>query len=106
MEEGRSNIIKAITTPLGFFALSLLIVEGFLGITLGFAKVDNQWFYFSGMIIGALLFIIVVVMVFYLTLTKPEELVSGAENYNPRTASFEGALDSTAQDPDQEKYEF
>lgn len=30
--ENRDSIIKVITSPLGFFALSLLIVEGFLGI--------------------------------------------------------------------------
>ncbi|MBI3559022.1 hypothetical protein HY085_01385 [Candidatus Gottesmanbacteria bacterium] len=30
--EKRTDILSVITTPLGFFALALLIVEGFLGI--------------------------------------------------------------------------
>ncbi|OGZ69245.1 MAG: hypothetical protein A3D44_00975 [Candidatus Staskawiczbacteria bacterium RIFCSPHIGHO2_02_FULL_42_22] len=81
MEEERSNIIKAITTPLGFFALSLLIVEGFLGITLGFTKVQNQWFYFIGMIIGAMLFILVVLGVWALVWYKPENIVLAGKDY-------------------------
>ncbi len=47
----RDNIISVVTTPLGFFALSLLIVEGFLGIIVigsgaalsSDAKVTGMW---------------------------------------------------------------
>ena len=81
MEEERSGIIKAITTPLGFFALSLLIVEGFLGITLGVTKVENQWFYFIGMIIGAALFVLVVGIVSLLVWHKPRYIVFGGKDY-------------------------
>lgn len=88
--EDRSSIITVITTPLGFFALSLLIVEGFLGITLGFTKVENQWFYFVGMVIGAGLFILVVGLVFYLVLKKPRNLIlSGKEYLDFKKAQFE-----------------
>ena len=114
MEEERSNIIKAITTPLGFFALSLLIVEGFLGITLGFAKVENQYFYWTGMVIGATLFILVVVFVFVLVWRKPRNLILGGKEYldlkktemeNEKTR-FKELSENTAEDVNQEKYEF
>lgn len=81
MEEERSGIIKAITTPLGFFALSLLIVEGFLGIVLGFTEVENQWFYFLGMGVGAFLFVIVVVGVWALVWFNPENIVLAGKDY-------------------------
>jgi len=81
MEEERSNIIKAITTPLGFFALSLLIVEGFLGIVLGFTKVSNEWFYFVGMVIGAFLFFLVVLGVWLLVWYRPENIVKAGRDY-------------------------
>ena len=81
MEEERNNIIKAITTPLGFFALSLLIVEGFLGIVLGFTKVDDLIFYFTGMIVGAFLFILVVAGVWALVWFHPESIVKAGTDY-------------------------
>jgi len=81
MEEEKSNIIKAITAPLGFFALSLLIVEGFLGITLGLVKTENQYFYFTGMIIGATLFLIVVLIVWHLVLRHPKNIVLAGKDY-------------------------
>jgi len=83
MEEERSNTIKAITSPLGFFALSLLIVEGFLGIVLVFSKSDlSESFYFWGMIIGASLFLIVVILVWLLVMFDPRKLLYRAEDYN------------------------
>jgi|GEM_PF-4441200 hypothetical protein len=84
MEEERSNIIKAITTPLGFFALSLLIVEGFLGIVLGFTKNQSQWFYLLGMIIGAGLFVGVVRGVWLLVKHDPENIVLAGKDYIER----------------------
>lgn len=81
MEEERSNLIKAITTPLGFFALSLLIVEGFLGIVLGLTSVGDASFYFIGMIIGALLFLLVVTGVWLLVWYRPEHIVKAGRDY-------------------------
>ncbi|MEI6191320.1 MAG: hypothetical protein WCP24_03065 [bacterium] len=72
-KEKRSDLIHAITSPLGFFALSLLIVEGFLTIALIFSNLDSSA-KFIGMIIGAALFIIVVLGVLALVCFKPENL--------------------------------
>jgi len=61
----QSGLIKVITSPLGFFALSLLIVEGFLTIVLIFSDLE-QAHKFWGMIIGAALFFLVVLGVWWL----------------------------------------
>ncbi len=83
IKEKRSDIIHAITSPLGFFALSLLIVEGFLTITLIFSNLDPRsklW----GMIIGAGLFFLVVIVVFVLVWFKPENLTFGENSHLKR----------------------
>ena len=74
MNQDRKNIINVITSPLGFFALALMIVEGFLGIILIFSKEQDLKFNFWGMIIGALLFIIVVVLVWIMVWGRPGNL--------------------------------
>lgn len=78
--EKGSDLIHAITAPLGFFALSLLIVEGFLTIALVGSDLapDNK---FIGMIIGAGLFILVVVGVLALVWFKPENLTFGENSH-------------------------
>lgn len=82
MKEEKGNIIRAITTPLGFFALSLLIVEAFLGTTLVFSKGNQDTnFCFWGMIIGAVLFIVVVFGVWLLVWKKPENIVFAGKDY-------------------------
>ncbi len=75
-KEKRSDLIHAITSPLGFFALSLLIVEGFLTISLIFSNL-NPISKFWGMIIGAGLFLLVVIGVWLLVWLKPENLTFG-----------------------------
>lgn len=76
MDDGKSNIIKVITSPLGFFALSLLIVEGFLTIVLIFSDLDTAQ-KFLGMKIGASLFVIVVGGVWWLVKNHPTNLTYG-----------------------------
>ena len=78
--EKRSDLIHAITSPLGFFALSLLIVEGFLTIALVFSNLDSAS-KFWGMIIGAVLFIGVVFGVFLLVCFKPTHLTFGEKSH-------------------------
>ena len=78
--EGRVDIIQAITSPLGFFALSLLIVEGFLTIVLVFSDLDAQSKYY-GMFIGSALFILVVIGVFLLVWFKPTNLTFGEKSH-------------------------
>ena len=83
MNEEKSATIQSVNNPLGFFALALLTVEGFLGIVLIFARdphpVDlSSW----GMWIGAGLFLIVVVIVAILTWFKPDALGLSGKDYS------------------------
>lgn len=78
--KGRTTLVSVITTPLGFFALSLLIVEGFLGIILigsGLGASQKFW----GLWVGAGLFLIVVIVVSVLVWQKPENLTFGEASY-------------------------
>lgn len=76
----RSDLVRVVTAPLGFFALSLLIVEGFLGIVLIFSGLDPIY-KFYGMIIGSGLFALVVLGVWILVLIKPTSLTFGEQSH-------------------------
>lgn len=78
--ESRASIIGVITAPLGFFALSLLIVEGFLTITVVFSNLDSRA-KCLGMVIGAGLFVLVVGGVFVLVWNKPKNLTFGESGH-------------------------
>lgn len=80
MNEPRASIVSVITTPLGFFALALLIVEGFLSIVMIFSDIDAEE-KFLGMCIGAGLFALVVLMVFALAIFWPERLTFNAQTH-------------------------
>ncbi len=88
--KGRATLVSIITTPLGFFALSLLIVEGFIGIILIGSSVsgtDNALSggqKFGGMLIGAGLFLLVVGVVTILVWNKPENLTFGEKSHLER----------------------
>ncbi len=82
LNKKRNNIARAIITPLGFFVLSLLIVEGFLTIVLVFSKGEKgDNFNFWGMIIGAFLFTLVVVLVWILIWCRPAHLTLEGKHY-------------------------
>ena len=76
----RGDVIRAITTPLGFYALALLIVEATLAIVLTWSKLDAQhvWSGFLWMI-GT--FIGVVLIVTALTIFSPKNLLYGKEEH-------------------------
>src|SRR5438105_6123882 len=76
----RGDLIRSITTPLGFFVLALLIVEATLGIVLSASKLkeDHVWTGFLWMV-G--IFIGVVVIVTCLTIFTPKNLLYGKEEY-------------------------
>lgn len=78
--KGRASLVSVITTPLGFFALSLLIVEGFLGIVLIFSDLGSGG-KLAGMIIGTCLFVLVVGIVTSLVWKKPKSLIFGEIGY-------------------------
>ena len=80
LNKNRSNLVSVVTSPLGFFALSLLIVEGFLAIVMVFSDVSPEA-KFWGMVIGAGLFFIVVLGVWLLVLTKPTNLTFGEQSH-------------------------
>ncbi len=80
IDEPKSSIIKSINSSLGFFALSLLIVEGFLGIVLIYSGLDAKG-KFLGMLIGAGLFVLVIIIVSLLVAFKPKNIMFGEESH-------------------------
>jgi len=68
-----SRLIRSIKAPLGFFALALLIIEGFLG-TVSWKAVDKI-VQIAAMLSGAVMYILVVVLVFLLAWFKQPNLV-------------------------------
>lgn len=94
--ETRASIINVITTPLGFFALALLIVEGFLGIVVigsgatldSTAKLTGMW-----MAIGA--FAGVVVVVALMVWLIPENLTLSGKDWQERAKNTHSWGDSS-----------
>lgn len=78
--EMKASIIKAINSPLGFFALSLLTVEGFLGIVLIYSGLDEKNKYI-GMLLGTGMFVLVVLVVTFLVVFKPKNLTFSEESH-------------------------
>lgn len=95
--EKKVGIVQAITSPLGFFALALLIVEAFLSTVLIFSNLDSDS-KFWGMLIGAALFVVVIVFVFLLVWFKPKYLTYG-ENSHLHEAEMENNW-GTSDDPE------
>ncbi|MGA3180615.1 MAG: hypothetical protein ABSF38_09760 [Verrucomicrobiota bacterium] len=80
----RGAIIRAITTPLGFYVLSLLIVEATLGLVLTASKLTEEpvWIGFF-VVIG--LFLLVFLVVTGLVIWSPKNLLYGKEEHsNPQ----------------------
>ncbi len=75
-KESKSKIISSVKTPLGFFSLTILIVEVILGITANISRGNLQNYIAIGMVIAFLLVIIVVAL---LTFIRPDYL-SGLTN--------------------------
>ena len=73
-----SRIIDAVTAPLGFFVLSLLIVEGFLGTVLLWADLENTD-KVNGMYVGVGMFVLVSLLVSILVWFKPDNLTFDKE---------------------------
>src|SRR5438067_11847618 len=78
--KGRADLIRSITTPLGFFVLALLIVEVTLGIVLSKSRLPQEYawqgfFWLVGIFIG------VVIVVVGLTIFSPINLLYGMEEY-------------------------
>ncbi len=80
MYDNRDSVVRAINSPLGFFALSLLTVEIFLAIVLIYSGLEQQS-KFWGMMIGAGLFALVVVIVSLLVAFAPKKLTYGEHGH-------------------------
>jgi heme A synthase len=80
----RSSIINVITTPLGFFALALLILEGFLGIVLiGPSGLTND-IKAIGLYIASGAFFGLIFLVTLLVWFKPLNLTLQGKDWNER----------------------
>ena len=79
-----SQIIQAITTPLGFYVLALLIVESTLGLVLAGSKLSEEhvWWGFFVMI-GVFLGVVCVVTCF--ASWNPKNLLYGKEEHSNPT---------------------
>lgn len=75
----RTRIIGAINTPLGFFVLALLIVESFLGLVLSVGKLDQKDA-FWGMVLGVVMFVLVVLIVAFIVMRAPSNLLLDQES--------------------------
>ncbi|MCE9620089.1 MAG: hypothetical protein K8R92_09265 [Planctomycetes bacterium] len=67
----RAEILKAVQTPLGFFALALIVVEVVFGIVAGLASGTDRTYAIFGMLSVLLLLIIIVAII---TFFRPEAL--------------------------------
>lgn len=67
----RVDIIQAVKTPLGFFALIVLVVEAILGITAGISEGTDRTYLIIGMI--SLIFILIIIVA-SLAIFRPEAL--------------------------------
>jgi hypothetical protein len=74
------GIIKATNSPLGFFVLTLLIIEGFLAIILKESQLSSDQ-KFWGMLIGVFLFLLVIVIVAILVWCKPQNLTFAGSDH-------------------------
>ena len=61
-EQNKVKIISAVKTPLGFFVLALLVIEGALGLLAGLSGPENQFL----LLAGALGLIFVTIVAFFL----------------------------------------
>ncbi|MEK7677075.1 MAG: hypothetical protein AAB676_14695 [Verrucomicrobiota bacterium] len=77
----RVGIIRAISTPLGFYVLSLLIVEATIGLVLTASKLseDHVWW---GFFVVAGLFLLVFLVVTVLVIWFPKNLFFGKEEHS------------------------
>lgn len=77
----RAGIIRAISTPLGFYVLSLLIVEATIGLVLTASKLseDHVWW---GFFVAIGLFLLVFIVVTVLVIWYPKNLLYGKEEHS------------------------
>lgn len=92
---GRASIISVITTPLGFFALSLLIVESFLATVLVLSNNLPNPAKELGIWVAAVAFFVVIGLVTLLVWCKPLNLTLQGKEWNERAKDLKDWGDST-----------
>lgn len=94
-------MLKSITTPLGFFWGSLLIVESFLGVTVIRSSAD---YVPKIVLLGACLFLVVVTVVAILVWCKPHNLIYDKEAHlKTKVFGTESEAASRTEVPSEEK---
>jgi hypothetical protein len=76
----RQSVIRAVSAPLGFFVLALLIVEGFLfgaGTSFGLTEIWRV----IALGVGVSLFLIVIALVGWLVVKHPQNLVFSEQSH-------------------------
>ena len=74
----RAKLVAGITAPLGFYVLALLIVESFLAAVLILAEIPTSE-RMTGVLVGAGMFALVIVLVTLLVWKKPDNLTFDKE---------------------------
>jgi hypothetical protein len=96
-KNGRTDLIRSITTPLGFFVLALLIIEATLAIVLSCSKLSEEHVWY-GLILMLIIFACVVAIVTFLTLFSPKNLLYGKEEHFNPALDPAGTLRDTIED--------
>ena len=87
------GILGQVTTPLVFFALALLVIEGIIGITVVKSKLDaTQQFYM--ILVMAFLFLTVVGLVAWITVKYPLNLMDKVDENLNRNEEMRNLLES------------
>ncbi len=77
----RAEVIRAISTPLGFYVLSLLIVEATIGLVLTVSKLSEHLVWW-GFVVMVVLFLLVFLVVTVLVIWFPKNLLFGKEEHS------------------------
>lgn len=83
-QNNRIGVIEAITSPLGLFALALLIIESTIGVVLTTSKIPPEQIIY-GLLIGSFLFLFTVSIVTYLTIYYPKHLIYDKDSHERET---------------------
>jgi heme A synthase len=75
-----NEAIRSITTPLGFFVLALLIIEGTLGVVLTWSKLSENHVW-NGFICMIIIFACVILIVSLFAWRNPRHLLYGKEEH-------------------------
>jgi len=89
----KNKILNSISSPLGFYVLSLLVVEGFLGIVLTQSNLSEQH-QFTGLLIGVGLFVLVLIIVSLFTWLSPAHLTYNSTCHLLQSGKFPLYADS------------